>query len=54
MVEDEILEATVSSTGGKWIVISSKMLRSHLQLALVLRKHRCGAAERSFGGGRIN
>ena len=46
MVEDEILEATVSSREGKWIVISRKMLRSHLQLAAVLRKHCCRAAER--------
>ena len=37
-MEDEILEATVSSMGGKRIVISSKMLRSDRELVAVLRK----------------
>ena len=49
-IVDEILEATVSSMGGKWIVVSSKMLRSDLELVAVLRKYCWGSAERSFWG----
>lgn len=48
-----ILEASVSSTRSTWIVLSSKMLRSDLQVTAVLRKHSweiAVEAERSFGG----